>query len=290
MSKFLILILLSTFPLMAENPLIFRRHFEGMATTDFSDENTEDQTLSAAIFEVELGSIIQYTPCYKEGVAITLGYEGTYFRWENQPEFNQQDYNNMTLTLYAFTARAEDWTWRTMIKARESIDNNNLEFFLTWDMFLWGHYIYKNPYLCIPLGLHFGVYAETGMKADRVYPILGVDFDLGERVSVNLVFPMDMSIVYQKSELLELACAVRFFVRRHRVGLQEPVPYAMWEWRGWGAEVGFNYFGWLKSRLNMHAGYQFGSEIRVSNRHRENPKHFHPNPSLYAGAEINFPI
>jgi hypothetical protein len=275
---------------LAENPFIFRRHFEGMANTGFENDFAKDQNISAAFYEAEFGGVISYTPCYEEGLALTVGYEGTYLDWENQPDFNQSNYNNITLALYAFSARLGDWTWKSMVKARESIDNNNLDYFLTWDLLLWGRHEYVNPCLPLPLGLHFGIFAETGMKANRIYPVIGVDFNPSDRLSVNVVFPMDMSIVYQKTEVLEIAAAVRFFARRQRVGLDEPVPYAMWEWRGWGGEVGLNYYGFLNSRINMHVGSTFGGKIRVSNRNRNHPVHYNPEGSLYAGAEFNFPI
>lgn len=235
-----------------------------------------------ATAQLEGNLVFYYQECYQEGAAIALAYDRTYMNWDENPYFDQLNIDQASLILSGFSKRLCDWEWRSQI----SINFDNLRYwnfqdYMNYDIVLWGRYAY-----CQDLGLHIGFWAQTGMKFDRVYPIIGIDWQYDCHWKFNLIFPMNISVVYAFNSTWSVALANRFFDQRHRVNKHEPLSEAIYHYQTSGGEFGVYYTPGDYLSANIHAGYNFGGHLSVASRHYHHNKRLRVESAPYAGAEI----
>lgn len=233
--------------------------------------------------DIDLSFVYYYNPCFKEGANLGVTYTRTRLDWKFNPFFTQKDIDTVSLNLGAFTQRLQDWTWRAQVSINfDNIEYWNLEDYMNYDLLLWGRYAYTPNF-----GVHIGVLALTGMKIDRVYPIIGVDWTYNCQWKLNLVFPMDISLVYTIDNCWSVALAGRIFNQRHRVKKDQFYSEGLWFYTSSGAElaVRYNPTKWISA--NVHAGADFGGHLKVANRHYRNGHRLRFEGAPYAGAEID---
>lgn len=267
------------------NPFRITVNYNHIDHTNIDEKEFDDQDVRYAIGKVDLDMVWYYNPSREEGSTFLLGYTNTYLNWEENPDFDKSHFNTLTLGLGGFTNRLCDWLWKGFVKYNIDTDNFEFDRYSTWDLLLWGR---KSFCLCHELGFHIGFYAQTGMKMDRVYPVIGFDWYRTDRWKVNLIFPMDLSVIYLYNTNLSLSAAIRFFESRHRTGNNEPKPRAQFAYRNYGAEFGINYDCAPKIFVNAHIGSTLGGHLKISDKHYGNSTRLDLDPALYYGGEISY--
>lgn len=239
--------------------------------------------LQFSMTELDLSAGFYYDPCYREGLLATASYTYTRTIWKN-PYFDQSYFNTVGLAIAGFTERAEDWVWKGLIRLNADVDYFDASNNLYWDILLAGRYTYSENF-----GLNMGFIALTGMKIDRLYPILGFDWKINDRWVLNLIYPTNISLIYLWNDEWSLEVATRSFDERHRVGKgKDP----MWnkgliEYRATGAEFGINYKScdgaWVG---NLHVGEIIGGRLKVATKSYNDRKRYNFKNAPYVGGEI----
>lgn len=255
--------------------------YDYIAEADFDESALRGEHLAFRIGRIHLGTLCYHNPRCKEGVSVGLAYTQTYLRWNQNPYFNQRYFDTASFNVSGFSHRLQEWYWRGNVSFNFDTDHFDPEEYLTYDLLLWGRYTY-----CKNFGLHVGFYAITGMKVDRVYPILGVDWLYRKNIRINLVFPVDINATWEINKCWTTGAAIRFFESRHRVGEHAELPMAVWVYRVWGAEYFLTYNLSEFIHLNVHGGYTFGGKLKIANKHYDDGHHFKTKPAPYIGATI----
>ncbi len=231
--------------------------------------------------EADFDTVVWYNDCYQEGVTLGLSYEYTRLDWNKNPYFERKDYDTAVFSATYFTHRLCDWRWIFSAALNLDADKWNFNDYTTYDLLLWGRYQY-----CTDWGIHVGIYAETGMKLDRVYPVLGFDWQIYDNLLLSAVFPVNVSLVYTWDENWSFALAGRIFSDRYRAGKKGEFNRALWRYSNGGTEFAaiYSLCSWLTA--NAHVGYAWGGRLRVSSWHNHHVHHEDFNGSAYAGGEI----
>ncbi len=228
----------------------------------------------------ELSCVYYYSPQYEEAANAALAYTETYFGWKENPWFDQTHFHTVTLSLGGITKRFNSWTWRGLLQINyDGFEKFDAEYF-NYNIMLWGRYeLFKD------IGVHMGFFAETGMRMDRIYPIIGFDWKISERWKLNAVFPFDMALQYLIAKHWTIALAGRTFDSRHRVRPHESHSRYVVRYTNFGLEAMLKYEQDGLS-ANIHAGVTTGGKYRIANAHNHHPHNYHVDPSGYIGALV----
>jgi Domain of unknown function (DUF6268) len=231
--------------------------------------------------KAEFDAVVYYNDRCKEGVSLGLAYEHTWLKWNHNPFFERKNYDTLSISFSYATHRFYDWRWIAQVRLNLDADKWNFNNYADYDALLWGRYQY-----CNAVGLHFGLYVETGLKLDRVWPIFGFDWKFNDRWELNAVFPMNVSVVYTYNERWSAALAARFFNERQRAGKNGGFEKAVWRYQNSGVELAINgnICSWLIS--NIHAGYTLGGKLKIANRHAHHNRRFRFESAPYVGADF----
>lgn len=229
----------------------------------------------------EIGMVFYHCPAYAEGAAVAISYTYTQIKWDENPWFNQDHFNTVSLVFSGFSNRLCRWMWKSQVAINMDANQWDLEDYSTYDILLWGRYEYRKD-----IGVHIGFLAQTGMQMDRVYPILGADWQVSKRWKLNLVYPVNISLDYLVTDNWSFALAGRAFNSRHRVSPRESHPRYVVRYENTGAEFAVKY---SQSQLtaNVHAGTTLGGRYRIADKNNNHPHTYKLDPSLYVGAEVN---
>lgn len=250
--------------------------------TKLHNSRVPDTKLTLYNWAAEATAIFYYDEICDEGAQLLLGYDNVHLNWTNNPYFEQKNFGEMIVGLGAFTKRVHNWLWQAQVTMNMDTEHRNWNLYTNYDLLLWGRY----TTCCRDINLHVGFWMQTGMKIDHIYPIIGFDWTFAENWQLNLVFPMNISLVYTLDESWSFALAGRFFDIRRRVGKDEPLSQGLFQYHNAGGEFAANYklCNWLQA--NVHAGYTFWGKFKVSNRENKHPTHFDIDSSWYAGGQL----
>lgn len=255
--------------------------YEHIWNADFDEHHLKGEHLVYRVGKINLGSVCFYNKCYDEGIALGLTYTATYLRWNQNPYFRQRYFDTLSVNISGFSHRVDNWYWRGNVSMNFDVNNFDPGEYLTWDLLLWGRYSYTKN-----LGLHIGFYAITGMKIDRVYPILGFDWQCTEKLKFNVVFPMDINATYTINKCWTTGAAVRFFQSRQRANKHAHVSRALWFYNNWGAEYFVNYNLTDFIHINLHGGYSFGGTLKLANKHYMHARRLDFKGAPYIGGTL----
>lgn len=231
---------------------------------------------------INAGAVFYYNRCCKEGLRLALSYDFTRLVWHRNPYFHRKNFYTFSFGLQAFTHRVYRWLWQAQFMINlDTRHMNNPSHYANYDFLLWGRYDY-----CSNIGVHAGILAQTGMKIDRVYPIIGFDWQVDPKLKLNVVYPVNLSMIYNITPDWTASIAGRVFNRRQRVGRDEPLSRGLWAYRANGIEAATSYFlnSWLK--FNVHVGHTFGTKLTVADRHYRHKHHIRIKGSRYVGGEV----
>lgn len=264
-------------------PFSIFSNYDAVAPANFNNRRLRHQKLKFQLGVASLNMVVYYNPIHEEGVAVGVGYTYNRIAWRQNPFFDQQNFNAINILLTGFSKRLLDWDWKSQIMY--SLDANHPDFddYSTWDLLLWGRYTYS----CLT-GIHLGFYAQTGMEADRVYPVFGFDWQFRKEWKLNAIFPVNLSLVYTIVDHWSALLAVRFLSARCRTGKNEPLSRGIVEYRNTGLELALRYDWDPYITAEIHAGYASGGKLKISNRSHNHAHHFNFDGSPYMGAMANF--
>lgn len=233
-----------------------------------------------AVAKAEAAMVFYYDPEYTEGARAAIGYIPVYLKWHNNPWFEQDHFNTLAVSLTGFTKRAENWFWRAQVTA--NIDTDEWESkYATYDLIVWGRYS-----LCENIGVHLGFWGETGLQMDRVYPIIGFDWQITRKLKLSAVFPVDISLLYSISRRWSVGVAGRFFDVRFRVNHDQHSHKPLVRYTNSSAEFVVRYEV-ENMTANVHAGTTFGGKFRVADKHNNHAHDYDFGAAGYVGAQVD---
>lgn len=248
------------------------------------EEHYKGQKLSYLDVNANGTATVYFNKLRSEAIQLVLGYEKTRIDWYCHPWICQEKFNTLRLGVNFLSGRLSSWMWQGYVNANVDADEWSLSHYTSWDALLWGR-----CQLCYPrtMALNLGFLAQTGMKIDHVYPIFGIDWCYGDRWKFNLVFPIKVSAEYEIASNWTTGLSSRFLESRHRFNPEEPLlPMGLIQYRSVGAEWFLSYDNCSQCSANIHAGWLFGSNVKLSNRHNHHGRWFKFGGSGYAGAEL----
>ncbi len=247
----------------------------------FTKDSVDGDHLRYETWEAEFEAVAYWDQCHNEGANLAFFYEQSRLEWECNPFFDRRNFNTAGLSLLFYTERFSNWTW--VGQARYLIDANNWGFidYSAYDWLLWGRWSY-----CEQIGLHAGVFAQTGMRLPLVLPLLGFDWQFQSDWKLALIFPVNLSLTYKLDDCCSISLRGRYWSDRHRVGKHAHLSKAVWRYTNYGAEVGTHYSlnSWLEA--DLHGGCAFGGKVKVANRRGHETKNFRFKPAAYVGGEL----
>lgn len=231
-------------------------------------------------YYADMGAVFYYNQPLKEGARIALGFGDTVFEWKENPWIKQSHFNTLYVTLSSFTERWNDWFWRG--QATVNIDASHWGWYdNSYDWILWGAYAVHPCFHC-----HIGGFLETGLHSPRFWPIIGIDWTISKRLTLNLVYPMNISLEYAYTSTWSLVIAGRTFTSRFRSHHQRNASdYAVVRYQNAGAEIAIKGTG-KKISGNLHIGSTLGGSYRLANKESRNPMYYRLDPAFYAGGEL----
>lgn len=233
------------------------------------------------IADAVASAVFYYDKCNKEGLLASGVYTFTHLKWRN-PYFDQYNFNTVSFAIAGFSERMENWKIQWQVKANVDLNHYSGWSYWNYDIILATRYAYNEN-----LGLDFGFIAFTGMKIDRLYPIIGFDWKINDCWKLNVVYPTNISIVYNFTKEISVMLASRAVFSRHRVGEDNHLRRGLIQYRAAGGEFGVSYDsedGNLHG--NLHAGALFGGKLKVSNRHYEDSRLFKFSGAPYIGGDF----
>lgn len=223
--------------------------------------------------------------CYiehaREAYAAGVAYDFSQLRWKENPYFDQKTFQQVSFLLRFFSNRLPDWIWRGELAVNVDADRWDFNEYVNYDVVLWGRRKYTDR-----INLHLGMIVQTGMKMDRLYPVIGFDYAINKLWQLNAVFPVNISLEYSYNKYLTGAVAMRFFDIRYRVNPHENLSKGLFSYRDSGVEFALLYKDDPTLEGNVHVGSTLGGLLRISNRNNKCPKHFKLDPALYVGGEL----
>lgn len=262
------------------SPFSLDTHVDVMGSAKISKGTYKKDKVDYAEAEIEGGMVVYYCPTYTEGVRIAGGYFPVYLKWHDNPWFEQDHFNTISFSLSSFTQRIEDWFWRAQLTANFNADDWSGKY-TSYDILLWGRYEF-----CRDIGVHFGFIAETGLRMDRIYPIIGFDWQISRKLKLSLVFPVNVSLIYSLTPHWSFGGACRFIQSRFRVNHNQHSLKPLVRYTNIGTELVVRYDNDTISG-NVHVGSTWGGTYRVANHSNNHARHYYLKPSCYVGAEAD---
>ncbi|MEM1283300.1 MAG: hypothetical protein AAGG81_07080 [Chlamydiota bacterium] len=266
-----------------EHPGPFRieGEFDSVASTHFKKDGFRDQKMSFSNWRGSTGMAFCYLAYAREAYAAGVAYNYARLCWDENPFFHQTDFSQVSFLLRLFSNRFCDWIWQGQLAVNVDANQWNFSYYTNYDLVLWGKYDYNDL-----TNLHLGVIVQTGMKMDRVYPVVGFDYKYNKCWKLNAVFPVNISLEYCYDCCLTAALAMRFFDVRYRVNKNENLSMGLFSYRNSGVEFALLYEDNPRLEGNIHVGSTLGGMLRISDRDNKHPKHFKLEPALYVGGEL----
>lgn len=262
-------------------PFSVNTYIDVLGPSKITEGFFKDDQVHFAQAQTEAGMVVYYCKPYEEGARIALGYTATYLKWAQNPWFDQDHFNILSLAFTGFTKRVERWFWRYQLSI--NVDTHEWKTsYTSYDLILWGRYAYCGE----RIGVHLGVLAQTGLNLDRVYPIIGFDWKISPKWKLNVIYPLNVSLIYALAPRWSLALAARTFNSRFRVHHDEIFSHALLRYTNTGVEFSVRYETKNVS-ANIHAGATFGGKYRVANQNNHHAHTYNLASAGYVGGEVD---
>lgn len=262
-----------------KTPFSFDSHIDVIGPSKINKGCYKGDKIHYAESEAELGMVFYYCPTYTEGARVAVAFSPTYLKWHQNPWFDQDHFNTVSFSFVGFSKRIDRWFWRTQLTANFDAEKWSGKY-TSYDLLFWGRYAY-----CENIGIHFGFFVETGLRMDRVYPVIGFDWQITRKWKLSLVYPVNISLLYALSPKWSIGAAGRLFNSRFRVHHSDYSHKPLVRYTNVGAEFIVKYETDLMT-ANLHAGSTLGGDFRVASRKNNHARHYHIDPSAYVGGEI----
>jgi hypothetical protein len=229
---------------------------------------------------IQSDAAFSYTyPCTPEyGFILGAGWVGTEVDMQNNPQFDETNFNYVTFSLGGFSSSWCHWLWTATFSMLLDTQQINLSEYALYQGVLWGKYT-LNP----SLEFDIGVIAEIGLNKEKVWPIIGFIYNYNSCLSLHAVFPLDMTLQYDMYDWLTIAGSIRFLRNRHRVSDDNPNPQAIFEYRTTGVEFDLTYTPFEYLSVKGFVGSTLNGDFKVTNKNNHHAVHYKFNGSMYAG-------
>jgi len=265
----------------SKSPFSFSAFTDVMGKAKINKGLFKKDKVQFAITNAEAAAVFYYCPKFSEAASATLGYTNTYFDWDGNPHFNQTHFDTITLSLSGMTKRFDRWLWRGQIDINYDGFEELKASYFSYNLIMWGRYSF-----CQAVGLHMGFYIETGMRMDRIYPILGFDWQINSKWRLNAVFPFNMALEYAYADHWTFALAGRTFSSRHRIQPDYFGDSELFRYTNFGLEAMVKYtLGDIVA--NLHTGVTTGGRFKIANASNHHPDHYNLDPTGYIGGELD---
>lgn len=139
------------------------------------------------------------------------------------------------------------------------------------------------------IGLHAGIYVETGMRATAVRPLIGADYTSGSWV-YQAVYPIKAGVSYTGLPHHIFSCMIRPFyaaVKVHKGFYHHP---AVAKYEGSGAEVRWDLTPNPLWNFWFSVGHTLDSSLKVGNGNFHHKKDMHINQAPYLQVGFNIAL
>jgi len=262
-------------------PFRIEFEFDAVQKTHFNKEGFSNQKFGYSEFSGSAGTVICYSINNREAYALAVGDTNTNMLWEENPYFSQEHFNEASLLLRFYSNRFCDWVWKGEFASSINTEHPDFNHYLDFDVTVWGRYEYS-----CDVGIHLGFIVQTGMKLDHVYPIVGFDWNINRNWTLNMAFPVNISLQYEINNNWTSSFGMRFFDGRHRAGNDEPLPMALVSYKNSGIEFAMLYAYDPALEVNFHIGSTLGGMLRIANKQNHHATHFKLDPAMYVGSEL----
>lgn len=261
-------------------PFSFDTHIDVVEGAHIGKGFYKKDKVDYAEAQAEAGMVVYYNPTYTEGAKIAIGFTPTYLKWHGNPWFDQDHFNTLSITAAGFTQRTDNWFWRTQLTVNLDTDEWSSKY-TSYDLLLWGRYSF-----CNNIGIHVGFLAETGLKLDRIYPVIGFDWQISPKWRLSLVFPMNMTLAYSLTNKWSMGATSRLFNSRFRVNHSEHSLRPLVRYTNLAAEYFIQYDN-ENMTANIHIGSTLWGKYRVADHNNNHARNYDLNPAGYIGAEMD---
>lgn len=216
----------------------------------------------------------------KAALVYDVGFSRTRLDWEQNPYFNEKEFNRINASIGAITNALKHWLWEMGLGASNSIKEH------TYPSTVYSGLLHGRNAYTKRLGIHIGITANTGMRKTFVLPILGVDYKISRNWQLNLVFPEEMSILYNFKKYWAVGIRERLIRVIQRLSSHDPMSRGIVVYQSTGTEgaLTFEYPGWFG--FELFAGSLYGARLKIYNHKAHNLRLYKFDETGYAGASL----
>lgn len=249
-----------------------------LTNADFDVPGFTDQHLAFYKVDTTLSYAYIANTCTIANVGI--GYGNVRVDWAENPYFNESHFETATFFLQGSTKCIPCWDWSWIAAGLFDVDHFlNNEFFSFYAQ-LHGRYAYNR---C--LGMHFGFMTGLGYHDETVYPVIGFDYLISPCWQINLIFPVDFSLVYSISPCWTAGASLRQTGFRHRADIHNPTPEAIFEYSNMGLELTTEWTPHRCLSLSLFAGWMKGGDLEVYDQKGNELINLEFDGSAYVGGD-----
>jgi len=263
------------------SPLSLSGSYLQVARARFQDPlSIAGEKLTYKQFDTAVAYTHPLDSCY--GLIFGAGWVGTVVDWPQNPSFTETDFNYVNLSTGIYT----DWLDPLTLIASIGIFLDTAHLNLI-DYTLYQPLLQGKLQLFRSLEIDGGVIFEVGLDRNEVWPIVGFNYipeDTNWRV--HAVYPINVDVEFDVNDCLTAAAAMRFLRNRHRVGDDNALPQAVFQYKSWGAEVNLNYHPFNNFNLVGAVGMTIAGRLRIANRINEEANVYRFENTLYGAANV----
>jgi hypothetical protein len=237
--------------------------------------NVEGDKLIYKQFDTAVGYTHPITDCY--GLIFGSGWVGTVVDWINNPLFDETDFNYINLSGGIYS----DWLDPITLILTAGVFFDTAHFSLM-NYTLFQPLVQAKYHATQSLEVDLGVICEIGLDRNEYWPIVGFNY-IPENTNwrIHAVYPINIDVEFDVNECLTAAGAIRFLRNRHRVGDDNPLPQAVFQYKSWGGEFNLNYHPYSWVNIMGAVGTTLSGRLRVANRNNEDASVYQFENTLY---------
>lgn len=260
----------------------FESTYQWVAPARFYTPSVEGEHLQYNELDLSFSYSQSLTPY--SGFTIEAGYIGSHLNWRENPFFSQDDFHYVNASVGLLTSAFPCWEWLAEAAVRIDTAELDLAHFALYQGLLWGQYT-----LCEWARFHVGFLFEGGLNRGKIWPILGFNFFPDHPVwELNLVYPFDLSFVYQLTDAWYCGGSLRLIRNRHRLSESLSLPLGIFEYEAHGIEFDLYYTPFDAFELVGFVGGTYKAYLRMANSENHDAQYFKMESALYAGGSLNF--
>lgn len=244
------------------------------------EEGIEGEELRFARAETRLNYTYAMTPCF--GLLMGAGYDRITLDWHKNPFFKEKHFGYVNFAIGAYTTAFCDFLWSATLAIFIDTEVLDITNYALYEGVFFGEHKLSQE-----LRFQVGFIVESGLNNDKIWPILGFEWDGGKRWRIGAVYPLDIAIEYRLMPELSIATSARFFQSRHRLKISEPLSQGLFQYQNIGIEGSLLCHPIQGFVLNGFIGTTLKGDLKITNPNYLIGTHYKLNNALYGGLEAN---